>query len=105
VLALVGSQPVRAASNPVLVVAGLTETTSQLQTILHRLSADGFTAVGMRLPGAIAGCGDIAQSSQAVANRARQRQSQAGAANPNPTYLLARSALLGQPPSTNCSAT
>jgi triacylglycerol esterase/lipase EstA (alpha/beta hydrolase family) len=80
VLALVGSQPVQAASNPVLVVAGLTETTSQLQTILNRLSADGFTAVGMQLPGAIAGCGDIAQSSQAVANRARQLQSQTGAA-------------------------
>ena len=77
---LVGAQPVQAAGNPVLVVAGLTETTSQLQTILDRLSADGFTAVGMQLPGAIPGCGDIAQSSQAVATKAQQLKSQTGAA-------------------------
>lgn len=79
-LSLVGTQPVQAASNPVLVVAGLTETTSQLQTILNRLSADGFTAVGMQLPGFPAGCGDIAQSSQAVATRAQQLLTQTGAA-------------------------
>src|SRR4051794_40413997 len=79
-LSLVGAQPVQAAGTPLLVVAGLTETTSQLQPILNRLSADGFTAFGMQLPGAIPGCGDIAQSSQAVAARARQVLTQTGGA-------------------------
>src|SRR5215472_531170 len=79
--AAAGAEPVHASSPPVLVVAGFTETTSQLQTLLGRLQNDGFTAAGMQLPSTlgIPGCGDIATSAQAVAAQARQLLSQTGA--------------------------
>lgn len=80
-----GAEPVHAASPPVLVVAGFTETTNQLQTLLGNLKNAGFTAFGMQLPSTngIPGCGDIAQSAQAVANQARQVLSQTGASQLN----------------------
>jgi triacylglycerol esterase/lipase EstA (alpha/beta hydrolase family) len=76
-----GAEPVHAANPPVLVVAGFTETTNQLQTLLNNLQSAGFTAFGMQLPSTngIPGCGDIAQSSQAVASKAQQVLSQTGA--------------------------
>jgi triacylglycerol esterase/lipase EstA (alpha/beta hydrolase family) len=79
---IVGAGPAHAASPPVLVVAGLTETTQQLQTILGRLQNDGFTAFGMQLPSTNGqpGCGDIAQSARAVASQAQQVLNQTGAA-------------------------
>lgn len=80
-VSVAGAQPVHAASPPVLVVAGFTETTNQLQTLLTNLQNAGFTAFGMQLPSTngIAGCGDIAQSAQAVATKAQQVLSQTGA--------------------------
>src|SRR5215467_10619053 len=77
----VGAQPVHAANPPVLVVAGFTETTNQLQTLVNNLQNAGFTAVGMQLPSTngIPGCGDIAQSARAVASQAQQLLSQTGA--------------------------
>jgi triacylglycerol lipase len=77
----IGAAPVQAANPPVLVVAGLTESANQLQTLVNRLQGDGFTAFGMALPATngIAGCGDIARSSQAVATRVQQVLSQTGA--------------------------
>jgi triacylglycerol esterase/lipase EstA (alpha/beta hydrolase family) len=76
-----GATPVQAANPPVLVVAGFTESTQQLQNILGRLKNDGFQAFGMALPSTngIAGCGDIGQSAQAVASQAKQILSQTGA--------------------------
>jgi triacylglycerol lipase len=77
----VGAQPVHAAGNPVLVVGGLTETTQNMQQFLTRLQSDGFTAFTMQLPSTFGtpGCGDIANSAQAVATRAGQVLSQTGA--------------------------
>jgi triacylglycerol lipase len=76
-----GAVPAHAASPPVLVVAGFTETTNQLQTLLGNLKNAGFTAFGMQLPSTngIPGCGDIAQSAQAVTSQAQQVLSQTGA--------------------------
>ena len=78
---MIGAQPVHAAGNPVLVVGGLTETTQDMQTFLNRLQTDGFTAFTMQLPSTagIPGCGDIANSAQAVATKAQQVLSQTGA--------------------------
>src|SRR5437763_4163531 len=78
---LAAPRPVGAAGPPVLVVAGLSESASPLQTILGRLQNDGFTAFGMQLPSTngVPGCGDIAASSQAVANEAQQVLAQTGA--------------------------
>lgn len=78
---VVAAEPVHAANPPVLVVAGFTETTNQLSTLVSNLQNAGFTAVGMQLPSTngIPGCGDIAASSQAVATRAQQLLSQTGA--------------------------
>jgi triacylglycerol esterase/lipase EstA (alpha/beta hydrolase family) len=80
--AVAGAAPAHAANPPVLVVAGFTETTNQLQTLVGRLQNAGFTAAGMQLPSTngIPGCGDIAQSAQAVASRAQQLLAQSGAA-------------------------
>lgn len=79
---VIGAEPVHAANPPVLVVAGFTETTNQLQTLLGNLKNAGFTAVGMQLPSTngIPGCGDIAQSANSVATQAQQLLSQTGAA-------------------------
>lgn len=75
-----GAEPVHAANPPVLVVAGFTETTNQLQTLVTNLQNAGFTAVGMQLPSTngIPGCGDIAQSARTVASQAQQLLSQTG---------------------------
>lgn len=81
--ALVGAQPAQAVTNPVLVVGGLTETTRDMQTFLNRLQADGFTAFTMQLPSTFGtpGCGDIADSGEAVATKAAQILSQTGASH------------------------
>jgi triacylglycerol lipase len=67
-----------ATTNPVLIVAGTFSPEFALDPLAARLRADGFTVFTMALPGA--GLGDIAVSSQAVAQRVSQIRAATGAA-------------------------
>src|SRR5215831_12303333 len=74
---LLGGTPAHAAGVPVLVVAGTFEQQNQLNTLQTNLQNAGFTVFTMALPGG--GTQDIATSSQAVANQAKQVLQQTGA--------------------------
>jgi triacylglycerol esterase/lipase EstA (alpha/beta hydrolase family) len=67
-----------ATANPVLLVAGTLSPEFALDPLAARLRADGFRVYTMALPGA--GLGDIAESSQAVAQKVDAIRAATGAA-------------------------